>query len=66
MRYMLVSSQVRPYKNYKRLLKAFDAVLRRHRRNIKLVVTGDLNSNEDLLLFLQERGLVFDVIREKS
>lgn len=63
MRYVLVSSQVRPYKNYKRLLKAFDAILRRHRRNIKLVVTGDLNSNEDLLLFLQERGLVFDVIQ---
>ena len=66
MRYMLVSSQVRPYKNYKRLLKAFDAVLRRHRRNIKLVVTGDLNSNEDLLLFLQERGLVFDVIQARN
>jgi len=66
MRYMLVSSQVRSYKNYKRLLKAFDAVLRRHRRNIKLVVTGDLNSNEDLLFFLQERGLVFDVIQARN
>ena len=66
MRYILVSSQVRPNKNYKRLLKVFDTILRRHRRNIKLVVTGDLNSNEDLLLFLQERGLVFDVIQARN
>ena len=63
MRYVMVSSQVRPYKNYKRLLEAYDAILRRHRRNIKLVVTGNLDGHHELALFLQEKGLVFDVIQ---
>lgn len=66
MRYVLVSSQVRSYKNYKRLLKAFDAILRRHRRNMKLVVTGNLDRHHELALFLQEKGLVFDVIQARN
>ena len=63
MQYVMVSSQVRPYNNYKRLLEAYDAILRRHRRNIKLVVTGNLDSDHELAFFLQEKGLVFDVIQ---
>ena len=59
----MVSSQVRPHKNYKRILEVYDAILRRHRRNIKLVVTGNLDSDHELAFFLQEKGLVFDVIQ---
>ena len=66
MRYVLVSSQVRPYKNYKRLLEAYDAILRRHRRNVKLVVTGGLDADYELATFLHEKGLVFDVIQARN
>ena len=62
----MVSSQVRPYKNYKRLLEAYDAILRRHRRNIKLVVTGNLDGHHELASFLRKKGLVFDVIQARN
>jgi len=60
--YLLVSSKCRPYKNYAGVLEAYERILRRHRRGVKLVVTGALSSNPELAGFLHRRGLVFDVV----
>jgi hypothetical protein len=60
--YLLVSSKCRPYKNYAGVLEAYEQILRRHRRDLKLVVTGRLSGNQSLAAELHGRGLVFDVI----
>ncbi len=60
--YLLVSSKCRPYKNYAGVLQAYERILRRHRRRVKLVVTGVLSANPELAADLHRRGLVFDVI----
>lgn len=63
MRYVLVSSKVRPYKNYQRLLEVYESLLRHRRRNLKLVVTGNLDGNQQLSRWICEKGLVFDVVQ---
>ena len=60
--YLLVSSKCRPYKNYAGAIDAYECVLRRHRRDVKLVVTGALSSDPALGAELARRGLVFDVV----
>lgn len=60
--YLLVSSKCRPYKNYAAILHAYEDILRRHRRDLKLMVTGHLSGNPDLAAILHSRGLVFDVV----
>ena len=61
--YLFVSSQIRPNKNFFNLLKAYEFVLRRRYRNLKLVITGDLIA-EGLGLkgLIHERGLDLDVV----
>ena len=60
--YLLVSSKCRPYKNYAGILQAYEEILRRHRRDLKLIVTGHISGNPDLAAVLHRRGLVFDVV----
>lgn len=60
--YLVVSSKCRPYKNYAAILHAYEDILRRHRRDLKLMVTGHLSGNPDLAAILHLRGLVFDVV----
>lgn len=59
--YLFVSSKCRPYKNYAAILEAYEHVLRRSRRNVKLIVTAHLSGNAELASLLHHRGLVFDV-----
>lgn len=60
--YLLVSSKCRPYKNYAGILQAYEEILRRHRRDLKLIVTGHVSGNPELAAMLHRRGLVFDVV----
>lgn len=60
--YLLVSSKCRPYKNYAGVIQAYEHVLRRFRRNLKLIVTGHLSGQPELVAELRRKGLVFDVI----
>lgn len=60
--YLLISSKCRPYKNYAAVLHAYEDILRRHRRDLKLIVTGHLSGNPELAAILHSHGLVFDVI----
>jgi glycosyltransferase involved in cell wall biosynthesis len=65
MRYLLVSTQLRPYKNVLRVAKAVCELIRRHHIDLKLIVTGtiDLSDKEhELSAFIRENGLYFDVI----
>ena len=59
--YLVVSSKCRPYKNYAGVLEAYERVLRRARRNVKLIVTAHLSGNTELSAMLHQKGLVFDV-----
>lgn len=59
--YLVVSSKCRPYKNYAAVLDAYEYVLRRARRNVKLIVTAHLSGNPELREQLCQHGLVFDV-----
>ncbi len=60
--YLLVSSKCRPAQNYARVLATYEILLRRQRRNLKLVVTGNLSGDATLRQMLTSRGLVYDVI----
>jgi glycosyltransferase involved in cell wall biosynthesis len=60
--YILAASNIRPYKNYLRLVQAFERLIRRARRNLKLVVTGDLQSDPELWNYVVGSGLTVDVL----
>lgn len=62
-RYLFVSSQIRPHKNYLNLFLAYETLLRRKYRNVKLVITGRLHEGQrDLCGFLRSRRLELDVL----
>lgn len=60
--FIFAASNIRGYKNYKRLAEAMAILIRQHRRNIKLVVTGDLRSDPALWEYLVAHGLTVDII----
>lgn len=60
--YLFVSSQNRPHKNLIGLLRAFEIVLRRRRRSLKLLTTGDLWTVPECGGFVEARGLHADVL----
>lgn len=60
--FIFAASNIRPYKNYLRLIQAFEYIVRRERRNLKLVVTGDLRSQPEVWNYLVQSGLTIDVV----
>lgn len=58
--YLFISSQVRPHKNFLNFFKAYEILLRRKYRNIKLIVTGAFN--EELVEFVDNRKLQLDIL----
>jgi len=60
--YLFNSTQLREHKNTLNLLRAFEVLLRRRERNLKLVLTGNPALNPPVLQFIQDRGLQFDVL----
>lgn len=62
MRYIFYSSQIRPYKNFLNLLKAYEILLRKRFLNIKLIITADLYSNQEIKDYIFSKRLQYDVL----
>jgi len=62
MRFIFYSSQLRPYKNFHNLVRAYEILLRERFVNIKLIVTGDIKSDPELYQYILDKRLQFDVI----
>ena len=61
--FLFVSSQIRPSKNYMNLFRAYETVLRRHYRNVKLVTTGRLKyESSGIQDFVKDRHLELDIL----
>lgn len=60
--YIFYSSQLRPYKNIFSLIKAVEYLIRKRGLNVKLVLTADLNANEEISAYLSENRLKNDVL----
>lgn len=62
MRYLFYSSQLRPYKNFRNLIDAYEILLRERFVNIKLVVTADIAANAEIHNYILSKRLQFDVL----
>jgi glycosyltransferase involved in cell wall biosynthesis len=65
LRYIFVSTQLRPYKNVFRLAQAVERLIRYHHVDIKLVLTGTLDFvslEPELAKFIQTNALWFDIL----
>ncbi len=62
MRFIFYSSQLRPYKNFHNLVRAYEILLRDRFINVKLVVTGDIKADPVLYQYILDKRLQFDVI----
>jgi glycosyltransferase involved in cell wall biosynthesis len=62
--YLFVSAQVRPTKNYLNLFRAFERLLRRRYRNVKLVMTGIVRPDDATGLrdYLTKARLDLDIV----
>lgn len=61
-KYIIYTSQVRPHKNYLSLIKAFEILLRKRFINIKLIITGNLNNDKELMELVLNRRLQYDIL----
>jgi len=55
--YVFIASQVRPYKNIICVCKAIDEYNKRFNKHLKLFITGDIQSNSDLISYIKAQGL---------
>ncbi len=62
MRFIFYSSQLRPYKNFHNLIRAYEILLRERFVNVKLIVTGDIKSDPGLYQYILDKRLQFDVL----
>ncbi len=62
MRFIFYSSQVRPHKNFKNLIRAYEILLRERFVNVKLIITGNIQSDPELYQYILSKRLQFDVI----
>lgn len=60
MKYILCATQNRKNKNLISLISAFQILIRKHRYNLKLILTA--HETPDLRKYIVENGLVFDVL----
>lgn len=65
LRYIFVSTQLRPYKNVLRLVQAVERLIRYHHIEVKLILTGTLDftrMDTDVTKFIQTNALWFDIL----
>ena len=62
MQFIFYSSQLRPYKNFHNLIRAYEILLRERFVNVKLIVTGDIKSDPELYQYILDKRLQFDVL----
>lgn len=60
MKYLFVSSQSRPHKNFLNLIKAFEKILREEYFNVKLIITGSFE--KEISDFIESQRLHLDVL----
>lgn len=61
--FLFVSSQIRHHKNCTNLISAFETILRRRHRNVKMIITGNLGRDDTgLKKQILERQLELDVL----
>lgn len=61
--FIFYSSQMRPYKNFYNLIRAFEILLRKKYINIKLFLTADITyENNEALNYIHQKDLTNDVI----
>ena len=61
-KYIFYSSQIRPHKNILNLVKAYEFVLRKKFKQVKLILTGDYTTNKDVMDYILEKRLEYDVL----
>lgn len=61
-KYIFYASQARPHKNLLNLVKAYEFLLRRKYVRVKLFLTCNLESNSEVLNYIQEKRLQYDII----
>jgi len=62
MRFIFYSSQIRPYKNFHHLIRAYEILLRERFVNVKLILTGDIKSDPELFQYILDKRLQYDVL----
>lgn len=65
-RYIFYASQIRPSKNIITLLRAYEYLLRKRYLQVKLVLTGTYFNIPEVLSFIEQRDLEYDVISVAS
>lgn len=60
--FIFYSSQDRPHKNIEGLVRAYERVLRREYRPVKLILTAKIRDNPRILQFIRSRGLEADIL----
>lgn len=63
MRFITYSSQDRPHKNILALIKAVEILNRERYQNIKLVLTGNIYENNDIVDFIKENNMENEIIQ---
>ena len=61
-KYLLYPTQVRPNKNLMNLLRAYEILLRKKYRHVKLFLTGNTKEDQELHDFIASRRLQYEVI----
>ena len=61
-RYIFYASQIRPHKNVINLLKAYEYILRRQYRQVKLFLTGNYMVDPDVTDYILKNRLEYDVL----
>lgn len=60
--FIFYSSQIRHHKNFLNLIKAYEIVLRTKKKNIKLIITANLDAEPEIMDYIQQRKLQYDII----
>ena len=61
-KYIFYASQARPHKNLLNLVKAYEVLLRKKYVRVKLFLTCNLDSAPEVLEYIQEKRLQYDII----
>lgn len=61
-RYIFYPTQIRPNKNFMNLLRAYETLLRRRHRYLKLFITGDISVDSEISNFIKSKRLEYEVI----
>jgi glycosyltransferase involved in cell wall biosynthesis len=60
--YIFYSSQIRGHKNFINLVKAYEILVKKYNKNLKLVVTADYEAESNILDYIQKKQLHYDIL----